>query len=281
MKKKPIDKIKEKLTGIIPEDKISYIPEKWEKIGDILILKIDEKLTDYKKHLGRLYADVLDCRSVLEYTGGIHGEFRKPEVKHIYGDLDTETIHKENNVYFKLDPKKIMFSSGNMSERIRISKIADENEIVIDLFAGIGYFSIPVAVHSKPNKIFACEKNKEAYNYLCYNIKKNNVSDIITPILGDNREIDIKNKADRIIMGYIGKTIRFLPSALEKIKEKGGIIHFHDTFADDQVPKKTFNKFKEKTKKYGYKNDLIRYIKVKNYAPGISHYVFDIELHKI
>ncbi|MEF8848842.1 MAG: class I SAM-dependent methyltransferase family protein [Candidatus Thermoplasmatota archaeon] len=281
MKKKPIDEIREKLAESISEDKIFYIPEKWEKIGDILILKIDEKLADYKKHLGRVYADVLNSRSVLEDTGGIQGEFRKPKVKHIYGDLDTETIHKENNVFFKLDPKKIMFSSGNMSERIRISKIVDEDEIVMDLFAGIGYFSIPIAVHSKPTKIFACEKNREAYSYLCYNIKKNNVSDIITPVLGDNREIDIKNKADRIIMGYIGKTIRFLPSALEKIKEKGGIIHFHDTFADDQVPKNTFDKFKEKTKKYGYKSDLIRHIKVKNYAPGISHYVFDIRLKKI
>jgi len=34
-----------------------------------------------------------------------------------------------------------MFSSGNMDERIRMSMISDKNEVVVDLFAGIGYFN--------------------------------------------------------------------------------------------------------------------------------------------
>jgi len=59
-----------------------------------------------------------------------------------------------------------MFSSGNMDERIRMSMISDKNEVVVDLFAGIGYLLCRMAVYSKPEKIYACEINPVAYDYL-------------------------------------------------------------------------------------------------------------------
>ena len=66
----------------------------------------------------------------------------------------TETINKENGCLFKLDLAKVMWSKGNNNERLRIAKLVGDGETVIDMFAGIGYFSIHIAVHSNAKRSF-------------------------------------------------------------------------------------------------------------------------------
>lgn len=39
-----------------------------------------------------------------------------------------------------------MFSSGNRSEKLRMGKLDCRDEVVVDLFAGIGYFVLPFLV---------------------------------------------------------------------------------------------------------------------------------------
>ena len=193
---------------------------------------------------------------------------------------ETETTHKENGIRYRLDPQKIMFSSGNMDERIRMATISNNSETVVDLFAGIGYFTLPIAVHSKPKKIYACEKNPISYDYLCQNISLNNVADIVEPLKGDNREIALKNIAERVIMGYIGNTYKFLPIAIDCLKNLTGIIHYHDKFSDKKVPDYSNKIIEEVTEKYDRKVKIFNIKIVKSYAPGISHYVFDIDIEE-
>jgi tRNA wybutosine-synthesizing protein 2 len=217
---------------------------------------------------------------VLIDIGGISGEFRAPQVEIIYGSKDTETVHKENGIRYKLDPQKIMFSSGNMDERIRMAKISNKKETVVDLFAGVGYFTLPIAVYSKPKKIIACEKNQIAYDYLKENIVLNDVSSIVEPIIGDNREVAPKNVANRVIMGYFKKTEKYLKVAFDCLHNHKGIIHYHGKFSDKIVPHIPMKIIEEEIKKNKCIVNLIRYFCVKSYAPGISHYVFDLKIGK-
>lgn len=259
---------------------LSKLPNKWEKVGDVLIIVLPSDLNGYKKLIGKNYAKVLGCKTVLNDTGGIKGEFRQPEVKIIYGQKNTVTIHSENRISFKLDPQKVMFSSGNMKERIRMAGISNKKETVVDLFAGIGYFTLPIAFYSKPMKVFACEKNQIAYDFLCENIVLNNVISIVQPIKGDSRKTAPKNIADRVIMGYINKTYKFLPTAIDCLKNFCGIIHYHDLYPLESVPElaiKIVDKIVQE-KKCDFK--LLSYSKVKSYAPGIGHFVFDIKIDK-
>ena len=163
-------------------------------IGDILVLKkdVDDPETLLK----------LPGVNRIVKLGRIKGSKREPEVDIILGE-GTETIHKENHCLFKLDVSRIMWSKGNTTERRRISNIANEGETVVDLFAGIGYFSIPMALHSPVEKIYSVEINPVAYDYLCQNIELNKVSQIIKPLMGDCREKAPKRVADRVLMGYI------------------------------------------------------------------------------
>lgn len=278
MKQSPFEKIKENLSKILPEDLLDFLPSKWEKIGEVLILVLPEKIEKYQFSIAEEYARVLDCKTVLKNKGPIKSELRVPDMEIIFGSKNTETVHKENKIKYKLDPAKVMFSSGNMDERIRMSKIDIKNEIVVDLFAGIGYFSLPMAVYGKPKKIFSIEKNPDAFYYLTQNISLNHVTDKITPIEGDNRLKSPKNVADRVLLGYFGKTQKFIPTAIESLKDNTGHIHFHDKIPDKNIPDIKMNEIKKIVEVYDKKAELLNYNRVKSYAPGIGHYVLDIKL---
>ena len=149
----PFEKIKKTLSNKISLESLNLIPEKWEKIGDILIIKLNKNLHDHSKIIGETYCEILNCKTALNDIGGITGIYREPKIEVIYGSSDTETIHIENGIRYKLDAQKIMFSSGNMDERIRMANISKKKETIVDLFAGVGYFTLPIAVYCKPKKI--------------------------------------------------------------------------------------------------------------------------------
>ena len=152
---------------------------KGKVIGDILVIKGDVENPE----------KLLETPGVnrIVKLGRISGLKREPDVDMVIGE-GTETIHRENKCSFKLDVSRIMWSKGNTTERKRMSTIAKEGETVVDMFAGIGYFSIPIAVHSKPAKIYSIEINPVSYGYLCENVHLNKVEGILEPILGDCRE---------------------------------------------------------------------------------------------
>jgi len=272
----PFDIIKETLSESIPLNFLDILPNKWEQIGDVLVVKLDKNLDNYKDEIGKIYCDILKCKTVLNDIGGISGVYRKPNLELIYGSNDTVTIHKENGIRYKLDVRKIMFSSGNMDERIRMANISNGSETVVDLFSGIGYFTLPLAVYSVPKKIFACEINPVAYGFLCENIILNDVSKIVIPLLGNNKEVAPKNIADRVIMGYFDDNYDFLPVAFNCLKNFCGFIHYHRLCPEEKIPKFSFDEVKMVAENFNRKASLISYNKIKSYAPGISHVVLDV-----
>lgn len=56
--------------------------------------------------------------------------------------------HLEGGVVYSLDVTRCMFSSGNVTERTRMGKLAASGETVVDLFAGIGYYTLPLLVRA-------------------------------------------------------------------------------------------------------------------------------------
>ena len=94
----PFENIKKSLKKQISNDLVNKIPSKWEKTGDVLTIKLPTRLKIYEKEIGRIYADVLNCKTALNDKGGITGLYRKPNVEVIYGSKNTETIHKENGI---------------------------------------------------------------------------------------------------------------------------------------------------------------------------------------
>ena len=280
MIKTPYELIRERLRDVLSANLIRFIPSKWEKIGDVLIFKMPVELQSYSEEIAGVYAEVLGCRSVLEDVGGVEGEWRKPRVKLVYGSSDTETIHCENGIRYKLDPVKVMFSSGNMDERIRMARISMRDETVVDMFAGIGYFSLPMAVYSKPKKVYAVEINPVAYGYLCENISLNNVNNIVEPVLGDNREKTPEGVADRVIMGYLHDTYRFLPAAFSAF-HNSGMLHYHEVCPNELLNDRPLRRVETAAERFGFHVEDMKSRVIKSYAPGVSHVVLDVKVERV
>jgi tRNA wybutosine-synthesizing protein 2 len=262
----------------------NILPKGYQKIGDIVIISLHPSLIKYEKKIGEIILkNIPNVRVVCRKTGPVEGEIKKPQLKVIAGDKNTETIHKEGKCIYKMDVRKIMFSKGNINERHRLQKQVKEGEVIVDLFAGIGYFSIGIAKFCNPKIIYAIDVNPIAIEYLRENIKLNKVEGKIVPILGDCREVVRKlgKIADRVIMGFLPGTYRFLDSAFSVLKEEGGIIHYHDVFKEEELFEKPIEILKNAAERNGYKLSEILYKGiVKSYAPRIYHIVIDTKFSR-
>ncbi len=235
---------------------------KYKKIGDILILNDNPGDLDNlaKKH---------SVKTIM-LIDHIQGTKREPVYRLLYGE-ETETINKENKCLFKLDLSKVMWSKGNVNERLRIAKLVRDGETVLDMFAGIGYFSIPIGVHSNACKVISIEINPNSYYYLCENIKLNNC-DNITPVLGDCLVETPNYNADRIVMGYVKTTHHYLKVAINSLN-KGGIIHYHETVPEKLMETRPISRIRQSA---GDRDvELLKINKIKKYAPGVEHVVID------
>ncbi len=270
----PIDAIRK--AACVPEELKHLLPSKWELFGDVAVVRLDSELDMYERQIAEAYASALSLKAVLRDVGGIKGELREPVIRTLFGK-DTEATHLENGIRFRFDAAKIMFSSGNIEERLRMADLMCDGETVVDMFAGIGYFSIPLAVYQRPSKVIACELNPVAFRYLEENIALNQVSRIVKPVLGDNRDLAGEGIADRIIMGYVKTTHEHLPAAIRLLRS-GGVIHYHETCPNELLPDRPLQRIRESVK--DGEMEIVRMKEIKSYAPGVTHVVVDARIFK-
>ncbi len=279
--------LKERLKDELSEEELSLLPRGFQTIGHIVILKLNPGLMEKKTLIAEKYFELLPnyIKSVYLNLGAIKGQFREPEnIIYLLGEENPIVEHKEHGIKYQFDITKIMFSKGNINERKFLASLVKDGEIIVDMFAGIGYFSLPIAKHSKPKRIYSIELNPESFKYLIENIKLNHFEDIIIPINGDSKEevIELSQsgvKADRVIMGVFPAPKDFIREALTLTKVEGTIYHY-EGIADREKYIDLFNEFKEIAEKSDYKCDLLTKRFVKSYGPGLYHAVFDIKVYK-
>jgi tRNA wybutosine-synthesizing protein 2 len=252
----------------------------YQQFGDIFIFN---KIS--KKEALKVMKEFPRVRTICSRTGRITGKLRKPRVKVVISRVKkgkTIAIHLEDGILYKIDVAKLMFSQGNMFERHRIAKLAKKNEIIVDMFAGIGYFTLPLAKHVK--KVYAIELNPVSYRYLLENIKLNRLSNV-EAIKGDCAKIipKLKIKADRISMGFLPSPLKYLDKAF-KISKDGTLIHYSCLVQRNQKEKEIneiTSKIDSIASQNNFKAKLINAAKVKSFSPGLEHYVLDIILRAV
>ena len=125
----------------------------------------------------------------LLWIDSINDITRTPHTEVLWGYVG-EVEHHENGYTYIFDPRKVMYSQGNRVEKMRMAHLVSQGkppERVADMFAGIGYFSVPMA--GSGAKVHAMEINPVAFGYLERNIVRNGLSDRIIPSLGDCRDL--------------------------------------------------------------------------------------------
>lgn len=272
-------KFKEQLavaTGLPKE----ILPTSYQAIGDICLLKLRSQARPYAAEIGQAILSLYPRFKTVCELEQIAGQFRRPKIRVIAGN-GTETIHKEYSALYKLDVSKVMWSKGNLYERQRIASQIKPNELVLDMFAGVGYFTIQIALHAKPKRVYAIELNPIAFAYLEENIRLNRLSNIIA-IQGDCRKIVPKLgiEADRIIMGYIPTPRDALPAAMTAAKD-GTILHYESILRTHEKLDFLFKDVQNAAAKVGLRANLLNFKRVKKYGPHNWHVALDIKLQKL
>lgn len=272
--------LKASLKDDIPEGLLGLLPSGFQQIGDIIIINMPEQLRLYAGLIGEAVLRGRKARAVCA-RGQITGSLREPDVRVIAGE-GTETVHRENGCSYKMDVAKVMFAKGNVKERGRLASQVRPGEAVVDMFAGIGYFSVPIAKACPKCKITAIDMNPASIRYLKENCRLNKVSNI-TPVEDDCRlaALRLKNKADRILMGYLPGTSAYLQAAFMMLKPEG-TIHFHDVFREDELWGKVIGMLELSAGMAGYRLAKVEHKrKVKQYAPRKWHVVIDAAFEKL
>ncbi len=271
--------LSEKLTG----KELEFLPRSYLILGKLMLIKLKPKLVKHRKMVGETIKEIFPYIDAVFLEKSIEGIKRKPKVELIAGEKKhsgpiTQTIHTEHGCKFMLDVSEVMWSKGNKGERQRIKNLVKGGEVVVDMFAGIGYFSIFIAKYAAPKVVYDIEINPKSIEYLEKNAFLNNVQSKIEILKGDCRKYApfLEGVADRILMGYVKNTKAYLPAALRMAK-KGTIIHFHDTVKKDRIDSKK-KEILGIIKKKGRKARILAYNNVKSYAPNVFHVVFDIKL---
>jgi len=232
----PHKKLREGVSSFIGEENSGFfledLPKKWERFGDVAILPRGsfegEKWETYKsRRFWKMVADSLGATR-LAISGEVRGNFRRSGLTMLIGE-DDRVIRRENGIDYHYRLTKCMFSAGNVNERRRMGGLAVEGEVIVDLYAGIGYYSIPILAHSKAAHVHACEWGSDALEALRVNLEVNGVSERCTIHAGDNRtENDqINGVADRVLLGLLPSSSQGYKSALRAMKPSGGVLHIH------------------------------------------------------
>ncbi len=242
-------------------------PKKYQVLNKALIYAPDKNTRDELDLFRRTMKSSLKLWSIYESLG-IRGEMRVPSLKLVSG-IHTELIQREDGILYKLDPEVVMFSKGNKHERHRLVEEVGNGETILDMFAGIGYFSIPLSFKAK--KVYAIEINPDSFHYLLVNIMLNCVHNM-TPMLGDCASIPFDGFADRVVMGHFDSP-RYFESAIRYLKSEGKI-HLHVL-----EKREKFDSLRNKYSRYpGVKEILVH--RVKSFSPGMDHIVLDITVKK-
>jgi len=249
-------------------------------VGNIAVIKIQEELLPKKTIIGRALMDVhKQIRTVLRQAGPVSGEFRTRELEVIAGEPSTETVHREGGATFKVDLAQVYFSPRLAHERLRIASLVEPDEIVANLFAGVGCYSIIVAKHSRAAKIYSIDKNPVAFEYMLENIRINKVGDRVVPILGDAREVvkrQLAGKADRVLMPLPELGRKFFEVALQALKPAGGIIHFYDFGQAPDLFTPSLDFARRFADAKGLDVRLLNSRTIRSYAPKCYHIVLDL-----
>ena len=228
--------LKKTLGSLLTTKESDELISAFDQIGDIIIVRIPDLLLPKKKLIGEaLLEQVKNAKSIFHQSSSVEGTFRTRDLEIIAGDDKTETEYKEFGCRFIVDVRKAFFSPRLSSERIRIAELVNDGEVIVNMFGGIGMFSI-IAAKKKKCTVYNIDINPDAAKFCQKNIEINKLAGNVISIHGDATDViknQLENKSNRTLMLLPEKSDEFLNLAIQTTKNNG-IIHYYSHIHADK-----------------------------------------------
>ena len=259
----------------VPERVVASAPSSWAVIGSVVVADFGDVSAERRLNraeravVGEALLDLHGNADTVVARGGISGTRRDPAGEVVAGTGDTETVHVEHGTKYALDLSETMFSPGNQAERARMGEVVDPGERVFDMFAGIGYFTLPMARAGAT--VTAAEIDAESHRRLVENAYLNDVSESVRAVHTDCRTVE--TVADRVVMGYYDAH-EHLGSALEALASDG-IVHLHEATPEALFPDRPTDRLRAAAEDEGRHVEVLDSRRVKSHSAGVVHGVVD------
>ena len=261
------------------ESDLDTAPGSWAVLGSVVLVALGDAVRS--EDVGEALLAMHGEADTVLAREGIAGEHREPAVEVIAGEGDTETVHREHGTTYAMDLADVMFSPGNKAERARMGDIVAADERVLDMFAGIGYFTLPMA--RAGGQVTAIERNPASFQWLVENVVRNGVQDRVETYRADCRDVIAGGieaagdgeafRFDRVVMGYY-EAHEYLDSALD-VLAPGGTLHMHEATPEALVPDRPVQRLQDAADAAGRAVEVLETRDVKGYSEGVRHVVVD------
>lgn len=270
------------MASILTSEETEELYGAFDQIGSIIILRIPDTLLSKRKLIGEILLEkVKTAKSIFYQSSPVEGDYRIRQLELLAGEDNTVTEYKEHGCRFKVDVEKTFFSPRLATERLRIADLVKEGEIIINMFGGVGMFSI-VAAKKKKCHVYNIDINPHAAKLCSENVILNKLKGTVESIEGDAVDIIEKklvNSGDRVLMLLPERSDEFLDVAIKALKQKG-ILHYYCHIHSDkksQVSEVVTNHFLSVVK---FKSEILGAKIVRPVGPRFYQAVVDAVISK-
>jgi len=274
--------LKRVLQDVFSEKESEQLISAFDQIGDIIIVRIPDSLVSKKEIIGKtLLEQVSTAKSIFYQSSPVEGDFRTRQLEVIGGEDKTQTEYKENGCRFIVDVEKAFFSPRLSTERERIAGLVKEGEVIINMFGGVGMFSL-LAAKETACTVYNIDINPVAAQLCKENVQINKLKGEVISLNGDATQIineQLAGKADRVLMLLPERSDEFLDSALNGLKKKGTIHYYSHMHADKKqdAPKLSEEHFLSVNKTNA---EIITSRNVRPVGPRFYQTVVDVKISK-
>ena len=229
--------LKKLLKGVLAEEDLEKVYSSFDMIGDIAIIKIPDSLLTKKNVIGEVILEsIKNLKTVFLQRSSVSGEYRLRGLEVIAGNEKYVTYYREYGCKFLVNVATTYFSPRLSTERLRISNLVSPGEIVVNMFAGVGTFSVIMAKKHQI-KVYNIDSNLDAYILSIMNSRINRLTDRIFSIHGDSQYIlssnIFKNRIDRVLLPLPERAHEFVDVSINCLRPSGGHLHFFSHIKSD------------------------------------------------
>jgi len=267
--------------------KIEALPVSYDVVGDVAVIRVPDHIASQKRRVAEAVMEAnRSVKAVFCQVGGVNGEFRLRGLEWVLGEERRVTVHKESGCLFKVDLEKCYFSPRLSFERLRVAMSSQPDEVVVNMFAGVGCFSILMAKLGGARKVYSIDLNPAAVDSTRENVRLNRVSGRVVPILGDSKDLiltRLQGVADRVVMPLPEKAFEYLDFAVLALKPGIGWVHYYDfvrALKDENPVEKVKAKVAEKLERLGVSFSVPFGRVVRSTGPNWYQVVLDVRIAK-
>lgn len=276
--------LKNVLTGVLDANEAAQVYSAFDQIGDIVIIKVPDSLDGKKLLIAQtILANVKTAKAVFAQASAVRGDFRVRDLEFLAGENRTITEYKEHGCRFRVDVAKTYFSPRLSTERQRIADLVEDNETIVNMFAGVGTYSIIIAKANPTCRIYSIDSNAVANELCAENVRLNKVAERVIPVCADAADAihdRFTGMADRVLMPLPERAKEFIAPAVAALKEKGIVHYFAHVRGDSKKDAKELGK-KDAHKVFeDYSHEVRETTVVREVGPRLYQIVSDVAVRR-